>query len=49
MSYGELRFDDEEDEDMFPEKCEFCGRSDGHDADCLMRERYDEIDEIEES
>ena len=41
MPYGEMRFDDEEEFDQ--SKCEFCGKTEGHEPDCVMVENY-EID-----
>ncbi|MBD3346330.1 MAG: hypothetical protein GF401_14845 [Chitinivibrionales bacterium] len=48
MAYGELRFEDEDDGAAFHEECEFCGRISGHDPDCVMTDKYDAFDEIED-
>ena len=39
MPYGEMRFEDEEEFDN--SRCEFCGRTDGHQPDCIVVENYD--------
>ena len=48
MPYGELRFDDEEEENSDKEECEFCGRKDGHDSDCIYRAMFDDIGQSDE-
>ncbi|MBN1983818.1 MAG: hypothetical protein JW795_19945 [Chitinivibrionales bacterium] len=41
MSYGGMNFEEE----LFDGFCDFCGREDGHESDCIYLETYDEAPE----
>ena len=42
MPFGELKFDDDDDE-LIDEKCEFCGNIGDHAPDCIYLEDFEDV------